>query len=551
MVWAEPGGGGLAPAGARAMAPAAVPSAGTFRALTPARLLDTRSGWGAPARPVAGNGSLVLQVTGRGGVAETGVSAVALNVTVTAPTTAGFLTVYPHNASRPTVSNLNFAPGQTVANSAVVPVAADGRVQLFNGSRATVQLVVDVAGYYTAGVPSVAGTFHPVAPTRLLDTRSGLDAVARPLAGSGVLVLQVLGRSGVPASGVSAVVLNVTATAPAAAGHLTVYPDGQARPTGSNLNFRAGQTVPNLVVVPVASDGRIQVFNGSGGTVHVLADVAGYYLAGVPTVKGAFQGLSPTRLLDTRSGLGAARSPVARNGALALQVTRAGAGGVLGGGMSAVALNVTVTNARGTGWMTAYPYGQRQPLASNLEFVPGQTVANLVVVPVGADGKVVFANDSSGAVDVIADVVGVFLDGNRTPVPQSCDNVPSDPSGTAVTRWNPITLCVLASLQQSAGNLDDVNIIILNESSGDPNAINLWDSNAAEGHPSEGLIQVIRPTFDQYRSAGLANNLYDPAANLYAGLNYAIHTYGSIHNVPGLVSLRNGGGYVGYIVGRR
>ncbi|MDQ2846866.1 MAG: transglycosylase SLT domain-containing protein [Actinomycetota bacterium] len=338
----------------------------------------------------------------------------------------------------------------------------------------------------------------------------------------------------------------MTATAPTAAGYLTMYPDGKVRPAGSNLNFRAGQTVPNLVVVPVASDGRIQVFNGSGGTVHVVADVAGYYLAGAPTVKGAFQELSPTRLLDTRSGLGAARSPVSRNDALALQVTSAG--GILGRGISAIALNVTVTNARGTGWMAAYPSGQRQPQTSNLQFVPGQTVANLVVVPVGADGKVVLANGSSGAVDVIADIVGVFLDANRTPAPQSCDNVPSDPNGTAVTRWNPITLCVLTSLQQGAGNLDDVNIIILNESSGDPNAINLYDSNAQAGHPSEGLIQVIRPTFDQYRSASLANNLYDPAANLYAGLNYAIQTYGSIHNVPGLVSLRNGGGYTGYIV---
>ena len=107
---------------------------------------------------------------------------------------------------------------------------------------------------------------------------------------------------------------------------------------------------------------------------------------------------------------------------------------------------------------------------------------------------------------------------------------------------------MLAVLGQAAGNRDDVDTMIKYESSGDPNAINLWDSNAKAGHPSKGLIQVIQPTFDTYRSARLPNDLFNPAANLYAGLNYAIQTYGSIHNVPGLVSLRHGGGYVGYLV---
>jgi SLT domain-containing protein len=89
--------------------------------------------------------------------------------------------------------------------------------------------------------------------------------------------------------------------------------------------------------------------------------------------------------------------------------------------------------------------------------------------------------------------------------------------------------------------------MIYYESSGNPNAINLWDINAKLGHPSKGLIQVIQPTFDRFRSLQLSADLFSPAANLYAGLNYAIYRYGSIHNVPGLVSLRAGGGYKGYI----
>jgi len=132
--------------------------------------------------------------------------------------------------------------------------------------------------------------------------------------------------------------------------------------------------------------------------------------------------------------------------------------------------------------------------------------------------------------------------------PALCASTATDPAGTTITRWNPITLCVLAALRQPAGELDDVNLIIYYESGGDPTAINLWDSNAKNGTPSKGLIQVIQPTFDYYRSNQLPDDLYNPAANLYAGLNYAVHTYGSIHDVPGLVSLRNGGGYQGYAV---
>ncbi len=129
-----------------------------------------------------------------------------------------------------------------------------------------------------------------------------------------------------------------------------------------------------------------------------------------------------------------------------------------------------------------------------------------------------------------------------------CALTPRDPSGTSITRWNPVVLCVLAMLGQPAGELSDVDTIIVYESSGDPNAINLYDINAQEGHPSIGLVQVIKPTFDAWKSALLPNDLYNPAANVYAGMNYAIHRYGSIHNIPGLVSLRNGGRYKGYIV---
>jgi len=129
----------------------------------------------------------------------------------------------------------------------------------------------------TAVTPGSA--FTPVSPVRLLDTRSGLGGVTGPVAADKSAVLQVAGVDGVPSSGVTAVVVNVTVVSPAANGVLTVYPDGGSVPAVSNLNFGAGETVPNLVTVEVGSDGKVDFYNGSSGTTQILADLAGYYVA--------------------------------------------------------------------------------------------------------------------------------------------------------------------------------------------------------------------------------------------------------------------------------
>jgi LysM repeat protein len=93
----------------------------------------------------------------------------------------------------------------------------------------------------------------------------------------------------------------------------------------------------------------------------------------------------------------------------------------------------------------------------------------------------------------------------------------------------------LAIMKQNGipGSYDGIYRNIMRESSGNPNAINLWDSNAAAGTPSIGLLQVIQPTFDAYHVAGTSNNIYDPVANITAACNYAYHVYGSIDNVNG------------------
>src|SRR5664280_1777990 len=116
---------------------------------------------------------------------------------------------------------------------------------------------------------STPGGVVPVPPSRVMDTRSNLG-VNGPVPSMGTASLQVTGKGGVPATGVSAVVVNITAVNATSSGFITVWPSGTAQQQTSNLNFQAGQNIPNLVVVPVGADGKIQLFNGSGGTVEQL-----------------------------------------------------------------------------------------------------------------------------------------------------------------------------------------------------------------------------------------------------------------------------------------
>ena len=144
------------------------------------------------------------------------------------------------------------------------------------------------------GAPTVAPLYNPLSPARILDTRSGVGGPVAAVGPGGVRSLTVTGVGGVPSGGVGAVVLNVTVTQPSVGGFLTVYPFGESRPMASNLNFVAGQTVPNLVIAKVGSDGKVNLYNAAGNT-HVIADVGGLVagrLGVQPVVAGADSGYS-------------------------------------------------------------------------------------------------------------------------------------------------------------------------------------------------------------------------------------------------------------------
>ncbi|MGC9377076.1 hypothetical protein [Streptomyces sp. MH13] len=244
-----------------------------YEPLRPTRLLDTRSGLGARKAKVQEHTTVPLTVSGRGGVPTTDVTAVVLNVTATDPTTSTVVSVVPSEGvvDWRGPSNLNMTSGQTVSNLVVAPVR-DGEIYLYNHS-GSVDLIADVAGYYTSS--NLGSLYQPLAPTRAMDTRYG-TGVAKGKVGSGdTVTLQVAGRGGVPATGVTAVVLNVTATNATSSTFLSVYPSGTARTSASTMNPTAGRTVAGLVVVPVA-DGKVTFYNHAG-TVDLIADVQGFY----------------------------------------------------------------------------------------------------------------------------------------------------------------------------------------------------------------------------------------------------------------------------------
>jgi YVTN family beta-propeller protein len=253
---------------------------------------------------------------------------------------------------------------------------------------------------FTLVVEAPPSMYIPVGPVRVLDTRNGTGGYSSPVGQDGTISLQVTGVDGVPSSGVTAVVLNVTATDPTASSYVTVYPDSTSRPTASDLNFTAGETIANLVTVPVGADGLVDFYNYAGST-DLVADLEGYYTS----AGSAYDSAGPVRILDTRNGTGGYTTPVGPGGTIGLQVD--GVAGVPSTGVTAVALNVTATNPTASSYVTVYPDGAARPTASNLNFTAGETIPNLVIVPVGADGKVDFYN-FAGSVNLVADLAGYY-----------------------------------------------------------------------------------------------------------------------------------------------
>ena len=378
---------------------------------TPFRITDTRPNSGQPnvGKTLTGAATLNVQVTGLGTVLA-GASAAVLNVTAVGPTASGFLTVFPAGITMPTVSNLNFTPGMTVANLVTVPLSSSGMVAIFNHAGST-NVVVDVDGYY-ASTPSAngSGLYNPMSPVRALGSLQLGAAVA---ANTSVPVPVTGTLTGVPGTA-TAVVVNVTAAHGTAPSYLTVYPAGVTPvPTASNVNFVAGQAVANRVTVGIGSGGQIEVYNHTG-TVNVDVDVDGYY-SGSGGTGSVFVPITPVRVADTRTAsLVGTGTPITANASESFSLATAASG--IPASASAVAGNFTVVAGGASGYISVYPTSvTTHPVASDVNWVAKEIVPNFTIADTNGTGNVEVYN-SYGTINLVIDVFGYFTSSTPTMV---------------------------------------------------------------------------------------------------------------------------------------
>lgn len=341
-----------------------------YIAVTPRRLFDTRDA----GVPLVGE----REFRYRFGDLPRSATAVALNITATDTTAPGYVSAYPCGGSPPVVSNLNFqGPGQTVPNFAIVRLSAEQEVCFTSPS--TTHLLADLSGYFAV---DAGDGYSPAEPVRLFDTRS-----SSPVESGGVYVLQVPNDAPV---GASAIVMNVTVTQTSGVGYISVYPCVDGRPTVSNLNYRPGESRPNLVTVRVPPDGRICFYTLAA--THLLADLTGYY---EPTSDVGLIAFDPHRVFDSRDSNG----PPFNGGQRYSQL-------INGFGVVAVAWNVTVTQPTAAGFVTVAPCKLNFDDTSTLNYAPGQTVANFAIVQLSSPK--VICLETLRTAHLIADEAGIF-----------------------------------------------------------------------------------------------------------------------------------------------
>ncbi|MBR7833604.1 right-handed parallel beta-helix repeat-containing protein [Actinospica durhamensis] len=372
-----------------------------FTPVTPTRILDTRSGTGvAAAGAVAPEGQVRLKIAGVDGLPSTGVTAVALNVTATEATKSGVITACPDGSALPGVSNVDFHADQNVANTVIVAVGADGYVDLANVSTGKTHVIADLEGYYSATGDS---GYHSISPTRVLDTRK----TAVVPAGSTVKVKLS------SYAGISAAMFNVTVVDATGNGFVTAAPDGGATPATSNVNYLAGQTVPNEVVVSVGADGYVDFTNSGKGQADLVVDLDGYFTTGSGDY---FVPIDPERSVDSRNSLdfigalGADETIPAEIAGVCPPLDCATKGIEIPMGASAVAANLTVVSPTANGFITVFPAdGSTAPTASVLNFLAGQQTQNAITVGLGStNGEFDVDNASKGLTQVVVDVFGYY-----------------------------------------------------------------------------------------------------------------------------------------------
>ena len=252
-----------------------------FHALTPCRVMDTRTGQGksGPFGPPTPAGGTVrdLPVSESGCGVPPSAAAYSLNITVLPAGYFGHLITWPTGLATPRVSTLNAWLGNIVSNAAIVPAGVGGAVSVLVSDRADV--LVDINGYFSPPAAEQSSGFHPVTPCRVMDTRMGqgkTGAFGPPsfAAGSVRSVPVPASGCGIPKSAI-AYSVNFTVLPAGYLGYLITWPAGIARPGVSTLNSWDGSLVVNAAIVPAGDNGAVNVLVSDAA--EVIVDINGYF----------------------------------------------------------------------------------------------------------------------------------------------------------------------------------------------------------------------------------------------------------------------------------
>jgi hypothetical protein len=407
------------------------------QALTPTRLLDTRGALGdtltnrgtaGAATPVPANSTLTLQiigdtvtpaVTGAPTTIPPTATAVAIDLTVVSPTAGGDVIAYPDGAQRPITSGANYATGATVTGYAIVPIGLDQKIALYNASTGTTHILVDITGYYTTDATLTGDQrYHPLATAyRALDTRNGTGGTTGTLAAGAALNLQITGIDNIPSTA-TAVAINLTTAGETGSGYLQTYAAGTTPGNITSLTYTTSALASMSADVPLGTTGQITIRNiASSAATHVIGDISGYYepystTSSDDTGGETYHAVNPTRLVDTRSGIGGTTAthtpiPAAQNYTLSQATTAQ----IATTANPTLTLNLTATQGTVNGDLIAYPAGPTLPTTSNLNFNAGQDIANLTLTTTGTGtsaGQIDIYNQSTGTVHIVIDCSGYF-----------------------------------------------------------------------------------------------------------------------------------------------
>jgi hypothetical protein len=374
-------------------------------------------------------------------------TAVAVDITVTSQTSNGNIVTYADGSERPITSSTNYTTGYNATGYQIVPLGQDGKIALYNASTGTTHLIVDITGYFTSDATLTGDqTYHPLNPAPADPAvNTGTSLANTNLTGSTPYVvpagkaftMNVTGVDSIPSTA-TGVAVNLTTLYETGSGYLKVYPTGTSPSADTTLSYQTSYLTSISADVPLGTGGTITIVPEDSAT-RVIAAISGYYTT--DTSGQAYHTVNPTRLVDTRNGIGGSTGAVGSKATYTL--SSANAQQITTVANPTLALMVTETAATVDGNFTVYPDGTTRPTTQNLSWITGQDFANLAPTPEGTDGAVDIYNASTGTTQLVIDTSGYFANDARYAPDHTwplTDGTGTTAKDTATTNPLPLTL---------------------------------------------------------------------------------------------------------------